>query len=171
MAEQDNSSEEKSEEPSAKKIEKARDEGNLPRSKELSAALITIASVSMLFFMGGWFMNNIVNVFKNSFEFDRKLVFADMNMATVFIEILGMTLLYLSPIFILTFVIAIFSTTLTGGLNFTWNAIFPKFSKLNPLSGLKRIFGMQSVIELSKTLLKFFFSCRYHDFSCHKIHR
>ena len=43
MAEQDNSSEEKSEEPSAKKIEKARDEGNLPRSKELSAALITIA--------------------------------------------------------------------------------------------------------------------------------
>ena len=67
MAEQDNSSEEKSEEPSAKKIEKARDEGIYPGSKELSAALITIASVSMLFFMGGWFMNNIVNIFKNSF--------------------------------------------------------------------------------------------------------
>ena len=58
----------------------------------------------MLFFMGGWFMNNIVNIFKNSFEFDRKLVFADLNMASVFIEILGKALLYMSPIFILTFV-------------------------------------------------------------------
>ena len=156
MAEQDNSTEEKSEEPSAKKIDKAREDGNLPRSKELSAALITIASVSMLFFMGGWFMNNIVNIFKNSFEFDRKLVFADLNMASVFIEILGTALLYMSPIFILTFVVAIFSTTLTGGMNFTWNAMVPKFSKLNPLSGLKRIFGLQSLVELSKTLLKFF---------------
>ena len=158
MAEQDNSTEEKSEEPSAKKIDKAREDGNLPRSKELSAALITIASVSMLFFMGGWFMNNIVNIFKNSFEFDRKLVFADLNMASVFIEILGKALLYVSPIFILTFVVAIFSTTLTGGMNFTWNAMVPKFSKLNPLSGLKRIFGLQSLVELSKTLLKFFFN-------------
>ena len=109
----------------------------------------------MLFFMGGWFMNNIVNIFKNSFEFDRKLVFADLNMASVFIEILGKALLYMSPIFILTFVVAIFSTTLTGGINFTWNAIVSKFSKLNPLSGLKRIFGLQSLVELSKTLLKF----------------
>ena len=41
-------------------------------------------------------------------------------------------------------------------MNFTWNAMVPKFSKLNPLSGLKRIFGLQSAVELSKTLLKFF---------------
>ena len=149
MAEQDNSTEEKSEEPSAKKIDKAED-GNLPRSKELSAEAITIASVSMLFFMGGWFMNNIVNIFKNSFEFDRKLVFADLNMASVLSRYWEKALLYMSHD-IHPFVVAIFSTTLTGGMNFTWNAMVPKFSKLNPLSGLKRIFGLQSLVELSKT--------------------
>ena len=84
----------------------------------------------MLFFMGGWFMNNIVNIFKNSFEFDENFVFADMNMATVFVEILGLSLLYLSPIFILTFVIAIFSTTLTGGVKFYMECNSSKFSNL-----------------------------------------
>ena len=99
MAEQDNSTEEKSEEPSAKKIDKAREDGNLPRSKELSAAFITIASVSMLFFMGGWFMNNIVNIFKNSFEFDRKLVFADLNMALFLLRYWESVTIHVSDIY------------------------------------------------------------------------
>ena len=59
------------------------------------------------------------------------------------------------PLLLLTFVVAILSSSAMGGLNFSWKAAAPKASKLNPLTGLKRMFGLRSVIELVKSIMKF----------------
>ena len=59
------------------------------------------------------------------------------------------------PILLLTVVVAIISAAATGGFIFSWQAAAPKFNKLNPLTGLKRMFGVQAAVELLKTVLKF----------------
>ena len=59
------------------------------------------------------------------------------------------------PLLLVTFIIAILSSSAMGGLNWSWKAIAPKASKLNPFNGLKRMFGLRSLVELLKSVLKF----------------
>ena len=156
MAENQTDSGEKSEEPTQRKLEKARDEGNVPRSKELPAAAVMISSMSMLFLMGGWLVTKISEQFAAGFQFDRRIIFSELLLPGFFLEQLGFGMLFVVPILIITVFVAIFSSVATGGFVFSWKAAAPKFNKLSPLNGFKRMFGMQAVIELIKTLLKFF---------------
>ncbi len=156
MAENQTDSGEKSEEPTQRKLEKARDEGNVPRSKELPAAAVMISSMSMIFLMGGWLVTKISEQFAAGFQFDRRIIFSELLLPGFFLEQLGYGLLFVVPILIITIFVAIFSSAATGGFVFSWKAAAPKFNKLNPLNGLKRMFGMQAVIELLKAILKFF---------------
>ena len=76
MAEND-STEERTEEPTAKRLEKARSEGRVARSQELSVAAMLIGTSIFLYFMGGYFVENLADEFAAGFVFDRKLVFSD----------------------------------------------------------------------------------------------
>ena len=76
-------------------------------------------------------------------------------MPAQFLANLAYALLIFLPLFLLLIVTAILAGSSVGGLNFAWMAIAPKASKFNPISGLKRIFGIQALINLGKALLKF----------------
>ncbi len=155
MAENQTDSGEKSEEPTARKLEKAREEGNVPRSKELPAAAVMIASTALLFLMGGWLITKMSEQFAGGFQFDRRVIFSEFLLPGYFAEQLGYGLLFVIPIFLLTILVAIIGSVATGGVVFSWKAAAPKFNKINPLNGLKRMFGMQAAVELIKSLLKF----------------
>jgi flagellar biosynthesis protein FlhB len=155
MAESESQQEDKTEEPTAKRLEKAKEDGQVARSQELSIAAIMISVAATFILAGPFFFSRISENFAAGFQFDRNLVFNPQLLAATFSEQALNGLGAVSSIFVLTVIVAIGSGGLLGGYLFSVKALQPKASKLNPLSGLKRIFGMKALIELLKALSKF----------------
>ncbi len=155
MAQENENGTEKTEEPTARKLEKAREEGQVLRSPELGIAAGTIIGLLILLLAGQYFVTDLAEVFKGAFVFDRKIIYSPNLLPTRFIATLGTALFVFAPFFFLLLVVAILAGSSLGGLNFSLKAMLPKFSKMNPLSGLKRMFGIQAIINLVKALLKF----------------
>ena len=149
------SSAEQTEEPTARKLRNARDEGQVARSVELPAAAVTIGAILVLFFMGGYWIKQMAEIFASGFKFDRKSLDNPDLMVTAFAHQLGEAFLLIVPVLLVTAVMAILSSGATGGYLFSLKSTLPKFSKLSLLSGFKRMFGTHAAIELIKAILKF----------------
>jgi len=146
---------ERSEEPTARRLQKARDEGRVARSADLPAAAVTIVSVIMLSLSGAWFVSGITALFKGAFSVDRKALATPEAMLHESAAQLLAGLGYAMPVMLVTLVVAFVSSTVTGGFLFSTRAAMPNFDKLNPVAGLKRMFGSRALIELGKSILKF----------------
>jgi flagellar biosynthetic protein FlhB len=149
------SSEEKTEEPTSRRLQKAREEGQVARSQELPAAAVTIAALAMILITGNMLISKIAEAFSSGFNFDRKLVQSTNLLPAIFGQGLLDGYLLIAPLLLLTAAVAIASSGATGGFLFELGAVSPKFSKLNPLNGIKRMFGVKAAVELGKALLKF----------------
>ena len=145
----------KTEEPTAQKLKKAREDGQVARSTELPAAVIVIGSFVVLMLTGGWVISRLSTVFAQGFVFDRKLIEKPLLLPAHFGEHLLAAFVLVLPVILFTMVAAIVASGMTGGYLFSLKAVAPKGSKLNPISGLKRIFGTHAAVELGKALLKF----------------
>jgi flagellar biosynthetic protein FlhB len=146
---------EKTEEPTSRKLEKAREEGQVARSTELPAASVTIAALGMLYLTGDTLIHKMAEAFVSGFNFDRKLVHSPNLLPAIFGHEVLESFILVAPLMLLTITIAIASSGATGGFLFSTKALAPKASKLNPLNGLKRMFGTKALVELVKALLKF----------------
>jgi flagellar biosynthetic protein FlhB len=146
---------EKTEEPTSRKLEKAREEGQVARSTELPAASVTIAALGMLYLTGDTLIHKMAEAFVSGFNFDRKLVHSPNLLPAIFGHEVLESFILIAPLLLLTITIAIASSGATGGFLFSTKALAPKASKLNPLNGLKRMFGTKALVELGKALLKF----------------
>ncbi|MGB0188051.1 MAG: flagellar biosynthesis protein FlhB [Aequoribacter sp.] len=155
MAENESQAEDRTEEPTARRLQKAREEGQVARSQELSIAAMMIGIATTLLLAGPYFFDRLSENFASGFEFDRNVIFNDQLLTSAFAEQALAGFAAVLPIFILTVVIAILAAGLLGGYLFSGKALAPKASKLNPLSGLKRIFGLKALVELTKALSKF----------------
>lgn len=146
---------EKSEEPTGKRIQDARNKGQIARSKEMGTAAVLISSaISLLLFskeLAGNFQLAMIKAFEVSREqlLDPNYMFQIFG---IFGEAVSEPLLY---IFSVILAASFIGNILLGGYNFSWQAAQPKFSKMNPLTGLKRLVGLQAWVELFKSLLKF----------------
>ena len=145
----------KTEDPTAQKLKKARDDGQVARSMELPAAVIVIGSIAMLMVTGSWLITRLSAVFAQGFVFDRQLVEKPLLLPAHFGEHLLSAFILVMPVILFTLVAAIIASGLTGGYLFSLGAVMPKGSKLNLISGLKRIFGTHALVELGKAILKF----------------
>lgn len=153
MAEQ--SAQEKTEEPTAKRLDEAREKGQVPRSRELTTVLVLIASAVALMFMGKNIIASMAAVMNKSFSFTRKELFDPMAMIHHFIYTIETVAFDLSLFLGVTVLAALAAPALIGGWNFSAQAMAPKGERMDPLKGLKRIFGPQGLIELAKALGKF----------------
>ena len=155
MSEGNDSSQERTEEPTPKRKQEAREKGQVPRSKELTTTLVLMASAVVLIMMGEHGAQSFLTHFTANFEFSRKELF-DPN---ILWDRLWDTIFYaleaLAPLFVVVLVVTIASSALLGGLHVSFKSIAPKFSKLNPLKGLKRMFSVKALMELVKALAKF----------------
>ena len=151
----DSSSEERTEEPTAKRLEKAREDGQVARSQELSVAAMMIGIALFMLVFGGVLLDKLRDIFATGFLFDRKDVFSDNLLPSNFGQHAVDSILVLSPMFILAIIISIGASGALGGYNFSMKALAPKASKINPLQGLKRIFGLKALVDLTKALTKF----------------
>ena len=150
-----NSSAEQSEEPTARKLRNARDEGQVARSMELPAAAVTIGAILVMVMMGGYWIKKMAEIFASGFKFDRKTLDNPDLMVSTFAHQLGESFLLIVPVLLATAILAILSSGATGGYLFSLKGIMPKFSKLSLLAGFKRMFGAHAAIELLKSILKF----------------
>ena len=149
------SAEDKTEDPTAQKLKKARDDGQVARSMELPAAVIVIGSFAMLMITGGWVITRLSDVFAQGFVFDRQLIEKPLLLPAHFGEHLVSAFMLVMPVILFTMVAAVIASGLTGGYLFSLGSVMPKGSKLNLISGLKRIFGTYALVELGKAILKF----------------
>ena len=151
----DSSSLEKTEQPTGKRLSKAREEGNIPRSMDLAAAAITLVSMLILTLSGSWMFKGMVDLFKSGLSFDTKAIqspHAAFSMAAEQVFLAGGFVL---PLILMTAVVAIAASLSMGGFNFTLKPTLPHFEKLDIVQGMVRIFGSHAWIELGKSLLKF----------------
>ena len=151
----ENSSAEQTEDPTERKLRNAREEGQVARSVELPAAAVTIGAILTLFFIGGYWIKQMAEIFASGFKFDRKTLDNPDLMVTAFAHQIGEAFLLIVPVLLVTAVLAILSSGATGGYLFSLKSTLPKFSKLSLLSGFKRMFGANAAIELLKAILKF----------------
>ena len=153
MAEE--SSAEKTEEATARKLRNARDDGQVARSVELPAAAVTIGAILVRYFIGSAWMTRVATIFAQGFTFDRKTLDNPELLVTTFASQMGESFLLIVPILGVTAVLAVLSSGATGGYLFSLKSVMPKFSKLSPLQGFARMFGTKAAVELGKAILKF----------------
>ncbi len=150
----EHSGQDKTEEPTARRLKKARDEGQVARSMELPAAAVVISALVVLALTGSWMIQRLTSQFAAGFVFDRKVIETPFLMAAAFGSQLGQGLIVIAPIMGITLVMGLLGSVMTGGFLFATSAVAPKGDKLNPINGMKRIFGTHALIELTKAILK-----------------
>jgi len=146
---------EKTEEPTSRKLSQARERGELPRSPDFGGAIEVLAVCALIFFIGEAIVDGIAQMLRQSLSFSRGQI-EDLNdLAGLAGQRIFEGLWAVRWILLTTLVVSLLASVVNGGFNFSSQAAAPKFSKLNPLSGLKRIFGAQAWMGLLRNLLKF----------------
>jgi len=153
MAENEDGSE-KSESASSKKLQDARDKGNLPRSKDLSSALLLIVAAVTIYGTGTLLVRDLAVLFDFNFIIERKDIFDLSRMVFHLYESIVAMMDSMVLLMSVLAVAGIIGSIALGGLNFSWEPITPKLSKMNPIAGLKRMFSVQSLVELIKSIAK-----------------
>ena len=153
MAEE--SSQEKTEEPTAQRLKKAREDGQIARSQELAPAAMMVIATLFFTLMGQYMFTGMSNMFKSQLQFDRKITDKAELLPAIFGSSVVDGFLIVLPLLAILYVIAILSTTMSGGFIFSTKLLIPKFSKLSPLTGLARMFGTDALINLGKAVAKF----------------
>ena len=145
MAE-DTPQEEKTEEPTARRIEKAREDGQVLRSQDMTIAVVTIGFIASLYSFSFFLAPRFIELFRDSLTFSSDSINDQSALVMRLANIVGESYLVLSPVLAISVLLAIFGATALDGFVFSWKAIAPKASKINPISGLVRIFGLKAVV-------------------------
>lgn len=151
---------EKTEEPTAKKLEDARKEGQVAKSKEIANGLGLLALFLVLKFWTGNMANDFLNLFEmiyNRMPDITRLISSTVpqqDMRNLFQYAVLVTLKTLAPILIIGFIVAFVSDYIQVKWKVTTKPLKPKFSKMNPINGFKKIFSVNSLVELIKSIAK-----------------
>ncbi|MBE4586534.1 flagellar biosynthesis protein FlhB [Vibrio navarrensis] len=152
MAESDG--QERTEDATPRRLQQAREKGQVARSKELASASVLIVGAVALMWFGEPLARALFKIMGRLFDLTREEIFDTAKL----LDIAGgaITALLVPLLLILTtlFIAAVIGAAGVGGISFSAEAAMPKLSKMNPLSGLKRMVGLQSWVELIKSILK-----------------
>lgn len=149
-----NDGQERSEQPTERRKTQSREKGQIARSKELNIMLSLLCGGVGLMILGGPLAESITHFFSRSLSFDAATAFDQNAMMEQFAIAIIDSLIILSPFFVLMVIASLAGPLVMGGANFSWSAISFKLEKINPLTGLKRIFSVQGLMELLKAILK-----------------
>ncbi|WP_104748602.1 flagellar biosynthesis protein FlhB [Helicobacter cetorum] len=147
--------EEKTELPSAKKIQKAREEGNVPKSMEVVGFLGLLVGLLSIFIFFMWWVDSFSEMYRQILK-DFSLDFNKEEAYKLFYQLAKDAFLLLLPILIILVIVAFLANVLQFGLLFAPKAIQPKFSKINPINGVKNLFSFKKLLDGSLITLKVF---------------
>ncbi len=154
MAESD-SGQERSEEPTQKRMLDAREKGDIARSKELNTAAILLMGSGGLIFFGQQAASGLAAMMHHNFEISRQEIYATGSMMANLNSSISDGLMALMPVFVTLLIAAVVGPIALGGWVMSGKALAPKWSRLSPLAGIKRMFSGRALMELAKAIGKF----------------
>lgn len=141
-------------EPTARRLQRARDEARLPRSSDLNGAAVTMAVLLALTVAGGWLLHTLAQHMAQALRFNTQALQTPTLLPALAGQQLGAAFWALAPWLLVAVVAVVLAAALHGGFVFSPQALVPKWSKLDPAQGLARIFGPRAWTELGKSVLK-----------------
>lgn len=145
---------EKTEQPSQRRLEQAREEGQVARSRELSTFAVLMAGGAGIWFMGSSLTGQLIKLIRDGLTLDAELAFHPELLLPRLHTLSTETLWAFLPLLLLLLLAAAFSPLLLNGWLFSMKPLQPNFSKLNPITGLGRMFATHGLIELGKAIGK-----------------
>ena len=145
---------EKTEDPTPKRREEAREEGNVAESQELKTALTLFFSFVVLFFVMPTAVKDIMQFITKIYTQYFSMEFSIVTMHNLVIEIMIFIIQLIAPIFTMVMIIGVLSSILQIGFLFSPEIIQPEFGKLNPIQGVKQMFSKKTLVELVKSVSK-----------------
>ena len=154
MAESE-SGQDKTEDPTDKRKKDAREKGEIARSKELNTVAVTLAGAGALLAFGGGMAQAMMELMRSNFTLSREVI-TDERFMGIFLMAAGKSgLVMVQPVLLVLLVASIIGPVALGGFLFSGSLLQPKFSRMNPLSGIKRMFSVNALSELLKAFAKF----------------
>ena len=154
MAENENG-QDKTEEPTEKKIRDARAEGQIARSKELTTLVVMLMGAGGLLVFGSGMAQMMLSLMRENFTIPREAIMDTTFMGRMLLSSGQHAIIVVLPYLIAMLLAALVGPILLGGWLFATKSLMPKFSRMNPASGLKRMFSTSALVELLKSLAKF----------------
>lgn len=145
---------EKTEQPSQRRLDQAREEGQVARSRELSTFTVLMAGGAGIWFMGQELTRQLIQLLRDGLTLNANTVSHPEEMLQRLYALTLHAAVALLPLLLLLLVVALFSPMLLDGWLFTLKSLQPNFSRMDPLEGIKRMFSSHGLIELGKSLAK-----------------
>lgn len=139
---------------SERRLQQAREEGNIPRSRELAGGAILLVASAILMAMAGPLVTKSQDLMRHGLQLTRDDAFDPYRMLNQFASMLMDSLWILTPLLVVALVAAVLSNVAIGGLILSGKGLTPDFSRLNPMKGLGNIFSLNGLFELIKAVLK-----------------
>jgi flagellar biosynthetic protein FlhB len=146
---------EKTEDPTPKRLREAREKGDIPRSKELNATALLLAAGAAMLLFGTSAAQRIAAMMAGNFELRREDLLDSRMMLIHFGASVQEVIWAVIGFMVIVTLAALIAPMALGGLNFSAQAMAPKMSRLNPGAGLKRMFSLKALVELAKAFAKF----------------
>lgn len=149
------SSGDKSEEPTPHRLREAREKGQVAKSREVTTAILLLLSYYLFRYLGEYMWNNLAQMSQAIFQLIPEAREFSLGLAG-YLLLIGLRAMafVLLPIFAVTFIAALIAEALQTGFVVSLDPLSPKLERVNPLEGFKRMFSMQGLVELIKSLLK-----------------
>jgi flagellar biosynthetic protein FlhB len=154
MAESDSG--EKTEDPTAKKLADARKKGQIARSKDLGTLFVLGGSAVAMMLVGSVLVDRLSVMMISLLSLTRDETRDVNSLFGVVSDAINGMIAPIMWIFVIIILAAFIGNTVLGGISWSWEAMAPKASKLSPIAGFKRMFGVKAYVELVKSLMKFF---------------
>jgi flagellar biosynthetic protein FlhB len=145
---------ERTEEPSQKRLKDARERGQVPRSRELTNFAAMIGGSAALIAAGGSLAGGMSQMMRRALSIDPQRLQGTDSMQSSLGDACMSALTLVLPVFAALVGLILLSSLLLGGWNFSAKALAPDFSRMSPIAGMKRLFGLHGAAELGKALLK-----------------
>lgn len=145
---------EKTEEPTGRRLEQAQEKGQVPHSRELGTFLVLITAATSFWMMGDWFMQRSMAIARKAFSFEPQYMHEPAMMLPRLFDISLDALIAFSPLFALLVLASVLPPFFLNAWVFSGKALVPDLNRMNPLSGLGRMFSWNSLMELGKAILK-----------------
>lgn len=145
----------RTEQPTQKRLDDARKEGRIPRSRDLTAAAVMMTAGIAMKVIGDSAGTRLAEMMRSALSFTRERAFDPALMVSAFGNLATMALVAIAPLLLLTMVAAVGAPLALGGWAFSTKALAPDFTRLNPVSGFGRMVSLRSWVELGKSLGKF----------------
>jgi flagellar biosynthetic protein FlhB len=154
MADNDSGQEDRTHPPSEKRLREAREQGQVPRSRELTTAVVMIACSGLLLAMAKPMGLRLVGVLRNALSFDLQAVAAAGGPLAQLGSVAADMFMLAVPVIALGVFAAVAGTLGLGGINLAPAALLPKFDRIDPLAGFKRLYSLPALGEVFKSLLR-----------------